>query len=517
MEKPTQQTGLSKRLITTIGSVIAALIVSIIILLAALTPWQKKGAVNPDATVTLPNYYMDGMVFQREKPISVKGTTDADTRLTVTLEDDEHSASATAIADNDGTFQIQLEALPAQLTPYTLTIRSGDTVLLTIDKTYIGDVFLAAGQSNMEANYHDYYANSSDAESNLGGNLTRANLPDTVNDTHIRFLVASHTASDQTNGSMKLPLRSYIDKSWLPATGDNAEYLGYLPQFFAKNLREQHPNVPVGIIQVAWNGTDITRHVSGGDIYNTHITPLQGFTIGGVLWYQGESDSFTDDLTYAYQSNLTLLINQYRAIFNDKKLPFFIVQLPRYNSGSEHWNIIQQAQAAVANTLDRVYLTVSIDTDRGTDRLIHPMGKEILAKRMAVQWGALLNDDVVPTSPQVQELTNDDDAVIVSFVRGSADELHIRIPRYSLTASVDNPSRPTTESSVDGFEAAGTDGVFHAATARIRGNTVIITCDDVSNIRQVRYYWKPDPDIDNLLYNANELPCGPFTISVPQQ
>ena len=88
---------------------------------------------------------------------------------------------------------------------------------------------------------------------------------------------------------------------WAPATGSDAQYLGYLPQLFAAQLRAKHPNVPVGIIQISWGGTGIALHMKGGSIYANHVIPLTGYRVAGVLWHQGEDDTATQATALRYE------------------------------------------------------------------------------------------------------------------------------------------------------------------------------------------------------------------------
>jgi sialate O-acetylesterase len=60
-----------------------------------------------------------------------------------------------------------------------------------------------------------------------------------------------------------------------------------------------------------------------------------------------------------------------------------------------------------------------------------------------------------------------------------------------------------------GFEVAGADGKFVAATAKIDGNTVVVTSDAVMEPRFVRYGWANSPQCN--LFNGEGLPASPFT------
>lgn len=101
---------------------------------------------------------------------------------------------------------------------------------------------------------------------------------------------ASGSNKSSANGlSVTLPLRSVSATKWAPATGSDAQ------------LRAKHPNVPVGIIQISWDGTGIALHMKGGSIYANHVIPLTGYRVAGVLWHQGEDDTATQATALRYE------------------------------------------------------------------------------------------------------------------------------------------------------------------------------------------------------------------------
>jgi sialate O-acetylesterase len=59
-----------------------------------------------------------------------------------------------------------------------------------------------------------------------------------------------------------------------------------------------------------------------------------------------------------------------------------------------------------------------------------------------------------------------------------------------------------------GFALAGEDKVFHPATAEIVGDSVVVSCANVSKPMAVRYGWKNFP-VCNLVNKAG-LPASPF-------
>lgn len=497
-------------------------------------------------TVKLPSYYLENMVFQRGKTLVVKGTATTSqrgkvvdpTQLITTISQGKKSASAQAKISKNGDFTCTLPKQKASLKPYSLTILYNETTLLTLKNVYVGDVFIAAGQSNMELNYSQYYEGSGNSYNFGGGLITTDDLPKQLSDNNVHF-VASANSSKGTD----FPLRDVNEQAgtWLEATADNSQHFSYLAQQFAMQLRAAHPNVPIGIIQTAWGGTPIRRHVQGGDIYANHIAPLEGFHVAGVLWYQGCNDSTNEATALAYESQMTLLINQYREVFDQDDLPFLYVQLARWPG----YQYTQNVRFAQLNTLSNaglrnasnVAMTVSLDTDKGTSTLIHPLGKDILGARMAAQYLAMSEGKTIPNGPLIAHAKHASDGTIVlSFQNGTATGLQAEKPNYSKTASatvpdydanpdatplngISNVATPTS-TPLQGFEIADDSGKWVSATTTIKGDQIVLSAADGSSncnaVTQVRYWWSGNPVISSLLYNDLGLPASPFIAVVEQ-
>lgn len=491
-------------------------------------------------SVQLPSYYMENMVFQRGKTLVVKGTAQTSqrgktvnpTQLVTTISQGKKSASAQAIISRNGDFTCTLPKQKASLKPYSLTILYNETTLLTLKNVYVGDVFIAAGQSNMELNYSQYYEGSGNSYNFGGGLITTDDLPKQLSDNNVHF-VASANSSKGTD----FPLRDVNEQAgtWLEATADNSQHFSYLAQQFAMQLRAAHPNVPIGIIQTAWGGTPIRRHVQGGDIYANHIAPLEGFHVAGVLWYQGCNDSTNEATALAYESQMTLLINQYREVFDQDDLPFLYVQLARW-PGYQYTQNVRFAQLSTLNNVglhnaSNVAMTVSLDTDKGTSTLIHPLGKDILGARMAAQYLAMSEGKAVPNGPLIAHAKHASDGMIVlSFQKGTATGLQAENPNYSKTAGATVPNYTAnsdatpldgianvatpTSASLQGFEIANDSGKWVSAAATIKGDQIVLSAADGSSnlnaVTQVRYWWSGNPAIPNLLYNDLGLPASPF-------
>lgn len=506
---------------------------------------QSTATAHTAATVDvqLPSYYMDNMVFQRDQPIVVKGNVSSTesnpidvSKLSATLTQGKTSESVKAKAAKNGSFTCTLSAQKASLNPYSLQVQYAGKTVLKLAKVYVGDVFVAAGQSNMELNYVQYYEN---ATYNFGnGLITTGDLPKPLVDDSVKFVIANHDVEDT---DFPLSAVNQSADAWLTADSTNSLHLSYLAQQFAMQLRAKHPNVPIGIIQTAWGGTPIRRHVQGGDIYANHIAPLKGFHVAGVLWYQGCDDANNYGTALQYESQMTTLINQYRNVFGRKDLPFLYVQLARWTNYQYTQNVREAQRTTLdnANLQDRsnVAMTVSLDTDKGTSALIHPLGKDILGARMAAQYLAMENGTKnavsVPNGPLIERARHTvDGKIALSFQIGTASGLKAMQPNYTKSASASAPDYtknskvtpldgisniviPTT-AALQGFEVANSSGQWVPANAIIRGNQVVLSAangtplDNLSVITQVRYLFSGNPKCASMLYNDFNLPASPF-------
>ena len=501
---------------------------------------------NSQVSVTLPSYYMENMVFQRNQPLVVKGTVksahaseqiDA-SKLSATLTQGKMTASATAKIAKNGSFTCTLNAQKASLKPYSLQVRYDSKIVTELAKVYVGDVFVAAGQSNMELNYAQYYEGNNNAYNFGKGLVKKTDLPKPLVDKNVKFVIADH---DVKNTDFPLANVNLNAGAWLNADSTNSLHLSYLTQQFALQLRAKHPNVPVGIIQTAWGGTPIRRHIRGGDIYANHIAPLKDFHVAGVLWYQGCDDAMNFSTATEYESQMTTLINQYRNVFGRKDLPFLYVQLARWTNYQYTQNVREAQRTTLdnANLQDRsnVAMTVSLDTDKGTSALIHPLGKDILGARMAAQYLAMENGTKnavsVPNGPLIERARHTvDGKIALSFQIGTASGLKAMQPNYTKSASASAPdytknSKATpldgisnivipTTAALQGFEVANSSGQWVPANAIIRGNQVVLSAangtplDNLSGITQVRYLFSGNPKCASMLYNDFNLPASPF-------
>ena len=223
-------------------------------------------------------------------------------------------------------------------------------------------------------------------------------------------------------------------------------------------------------------------------LFNGMVAPVTPYTIKGVIWYQGESNS-KRPFAPMYARLFPAMIADWRTQWHEGDFPFLFVQISSFNSnGTEVWPIIREAQRrslSVANT------AMAVTIDVGDPDNVHPADKQTVAARLALAARALAYGEAVEYSgPLFRQATPDGDAERVWFDHAA----HGLVARGA---------------ALQGFEIAGEDGQFVPATARIDGNTVVVTSAAVAAPKQVRYGWANAPEVN--LFNSDGLPASPFT------
>ena len=322
--------------------------------------------------------FSDGLIFQANKPVRVFGS-GAGT-VTVSI----GGKTATVVSSEDR-WLVELPSFDYG-GPYTLVANLNDTEE-TIEDVWFGDVYLAAGQSNMqlkldETNTSKEYYCSNDSLRlfstdrvfededyfHARDKWVRADKETVAHWTALGYLCAkfSHEKTGHKVGVITCYQGAAIVQSWLPKgilLGTPCEPAA---EEFSVDKRVQD--------YLAWN--------RDGNLYTAQFCTLVPFSMKAVLWYQGEGNTREPDGHY-YEGMLQMLIQQWRKDLQDEKLPFLVIQLADLfhpEVDRPLWCEVKQAQQNVANRLSDVYLVKCDDICENDN--IHPQTKLHLAQRM---------------------------------------------------------------------------------------------------------------------------------------
>ena len=496
--------------------------------------------VTAHAKVKMSTVFGNHMVLQRDVEIPVWGTADANETVTVTLGADK----ATATADVDGKWMLKLPKCPASETPVELVVSGKNTIIL--NDVLIGDVWLASGQSNMEMAFF-WNAPGKEAAKTINDPLIRMiKVPDMVKDTPQPMLTKGSWSACVQSGSIsyisQLPyyfaheLQQKLNipigiinsscsgtaiESWMSAETLAADPAGLeiqehwkqvLTDFPAKQKKYEDDKAAWEAAKAAAlaagtpfaakapgppSGAGSTQSPSG--LYHAMIYPLAPFALRGIVWYQGENNTRHSE---RYRTFLPALIKNWRALFAQGDLPFFWVQLPNYNMGTEYgdnWAGVREAQT-MALSVPNTGQVVTIDIGVGNE--IHPNNKAQIGHRLAlvVLVHAYGDKTVIDSGPIFDhaDLTSNPVRIYFTHIEGGLKQAA-------------PPEGNAAWTGINGFALAGEDKVFHPAEAKIDAatNTVLLGSSAVPKPVAVRYAWSNDPEKLSLV-NSADLPLAPF-------
>ena len=488
--------------------------------------------------------FTDHMVLQRDAALPFWGTAPAGEEVTVTL----GASSVSRFADAQGKWKITLPARAANAQPQSVTVSLNGQVKLTLNDVLLGDVWLCAGQSNMEFRCNQ--------ESSWATEQASATMP------HLRLFNMGYagqgifaSAYSAAIVARQTPEMFYNTTTWTASDAASVATFSAVGYFFGKEiLNSQH--VPVGLINMsvggspaeAWmrravlpaalttpnwtyNNTNLEPWCIGralvqlgsnfvtapGDdmgpnhsfkpafLWNSGPARLAPFAIRGVLWYQGESNALSH-LGEARVANpkwrldqhetlFPLLVNDWRSQWGQGNFPFLVCQLSSIsetNYDSDFWPGFRDYQRRATALLPNMGLAVTSDIGHASN--VHPTNKRDVGKRLA-RWAQ-------------------------RYTYGDANALPCPLPKTAVavgstvTLTFDHPGIAMSTSNGQppaGFEVAGADNNFQPATATLTGQTITVT-GTVGTPVKVRYAWQPF-STGNVV-NAGNLPLSTFQLSI---
>ena len=500
------------------------------LIVALLIGWLVTPAM-AQAPLRLPAIFSDHLVLQREKPIPVWGS--GEPEATVTVELLTHKVETRI--DDEGKWQIALPPLPAG-GPHALTVSTpGDT--LRLQDVYLGEVWLCAGQSNMEWPL----AQSTTAEETIAD----ANQP-LIRLYHLKKKHDTYSSPYTEEEMEQFGAGNFFERGrWEVSSPATAAPFSAVAYFFGRELYDSL-QVPIGLIQVAvggspaqswigaealaahpqlahlvdedsswlesriihpwlaerarqnWAGREETGEKLPGHpfaptyLYGSAIEPLAPYGIRGAIWYQGESNG-THPASYPALQNT--LIESWRARFGQGDFPFYFVQLPRISDRSR-WPEFRAAQAESLQ-LPNTGMVVTIDQGHPTD--VHPRQKQVIGERLADMALAETYDRNIPsTSPTLRSYK-------------------WQPTKHTITVTLDSAISGVPDRALftlRGYTQQGQqETVITPASISINENTIVLTYPEDFQPVTVKYAWLPYPK--NIIKNYTGLPLAPFKIELP--
>ncbi len=492
------------------------------------------------AELSVPHFFSDHMVLQRERAAAIWGKTDPGAEVTLSFK----GKSATAKATADGKWRAQIETGAADATGAALTISAGADKI-EIKDVLVGEVWFASGQSNM------YYTMNRSPE--YEGLIAESNHP------ALRMFNAPLVTAAENQDD--------IEGAWQASTPETVPGFSAVAFFFARKLHLDL-GIPIGVIKSAWGGKPVETFTSRealntlpgtkalvdamlkeeagydqakadaayamkldqwkatmaaekgksaeerkrlpkkpdapkrplltegrpGVLFAAMIHPFAGYTLRGAIWYQGEGNAKAGAVPY--DQTLPLMINDWRKRWNDE-FSFYYVQLAGYRAPStepgtpDPWALLQDRMRLVLGTTPKTGMAIINDVGEADD--IHPKNKKDPGERLA-RW-ALAKDydkELIYSGPLFKSSEVKGDAIRVTFDQAGAG------------------LKSRDGGALKRFEIAGADKVWKWAVAKIDGSdAVLVSSAEVKAPAAVRYAWASNPEGANLV-NSDDLPASVF-------
>lgn len=466
----------------------------------------------------LPLLFGENMVLQRNEPIKINGKANKMDTIVVKLNNNE---ATTTVATN-GSWNVILPKMEAG-GPYKLSISSKLSEAIQINKVYIGEVWLASGQSNMDFKVKAMNRAASVLKDSINNNVFLYSMDPKALD--------SNTYSEEEIKNCNAA--SYFKNSgWTNNDSNNLENFSAVAYAFAYNLQKEL-NIPIGIICNAIGGSPTQSWISRENmelqhetidllndsdlnpmvdswvskrkvlsfknfsqynikarhpydptfLFDAGIQPIKNYAIKGVIWYQGESNA---EQTTLHSKLFKMLVNDWRMQFKNPEMPFYYVQLSSINRPT--WGKFRDSQRKL---LTIPYTGMAVCSDIGHPTDVHPKEKWEVGKRLSsIALAKSYAKNIAYSGPLFDYANIIKDKIEVYF-------------KFS------DGLKTNDGKEVSDVQIAGDDRVFVTAKVKIEKNKLIIWANRIKNPRYVKYGYTPYTT-GNLI-NKYNLPASTFS------
>ena len=452
------------------------------------------------AQIKLPALFTDNMMLQQQMQAPIWGWGSKNEMLEISTSWDSKTYSVKA--DKYGKWQTKLSTPKAGGT-YNITIKQGMETK-TITNVLIGEVWLCAGQSNMEMPLKGFTGQPVKNGNDVVVRSTNNN---------IRFISVPRATV--------LEPQDDFEGQWAVASPRTTGNFSATAWYFGSLIQEVS-QVPVGLIEVSYGGSNVEAWMSQEmlkdfdnilpipkneaelkgapnrkptTLFNGMLSPVIGYGIKGGIWYQGESNY---ERPFQYKHLFKKMVSSWRGLWNQGEFPFYFVQIAPFDYSRFHPNdylekynsaYLREAQLQASKEISNSGMAVIMDV--GEKNNIHPVDKEKGGTRLA--YLALAKtygfEGFEYESPEFNAME----------IKGS-----------TVTVSFNNVPNGITSfgKEVNGFEVAGEDQKFYPAQAYVRGKSVVLTSARVEKPVAVRYLFKDFTEAE--IFSVGGLPMSSF-------
>lgn len=455
-------------------------------------------SVSTIAKVSLPALFSDNMVLQQNTKVKVWGWSEPKKDITVRVSWSGETFNTQA--DKKGNWSLYIPTSEAG-GPYEMVISDGEEE--TLSNILLGEVWLCAGQSNMEMPMKGFRG-----QPVKGSNL---DILKSSND-NIRFISVPR--------SKKTIPQDNFNGEWKSASPASIRDFSATAYYYARLLQEIL-DIPVGLVEVSYGGSCVEAWTSRENansfgetevpavkdsikldqrtptvLFNGMLHPVIGYTVQGAIWYQGESNYNNSEY---YAERFATMVKEWRDLWGQGDFPFYYMQIAPFDYSvfntpdtyKEKYNsaYLREAQLKALDLIPNANMAVALDL--GDKKSIHPMDKKTGGERLAYialaeQYG-VKGIGYLPPKVKGTEIVNS--TMVISF-----DNIPNGITSFGKEVTT--------------FEVAGEDEHFYPATAWVRSKSVVISSPRVKKPVAVRYAFKDY--VEAQLFSNEGIPVPSF-------
>ena len=502
------------------------------VLFAATAACVCAGAM---ATVSLPDLFGNHAIVQRDAATAVWGRAEPGEGVAVSL----GGVTASVTAGVDGWWFARLDTSKLADGPFTLEAKAKSGAAKSED-VLVGEVWLAAGQSNMEFTMKGGFGPIMDyaaREKACAGRPIRM------------FRAPKRSDSDPFKGDE--PIAHDAKGTWRVVSPANLASVTAVGYTFIDTLQKSIGGA-AGVVDVSWSGTRcwawmprarIDAHpelkaefarqsalIAKGEVkkvnkpvircWNNQFMPVSKMSCRGVIWYQGCCDSGLPDARHDYPRWFSYMVEEWRREMGKPELPFLYCQLAGWGPIESKPEAcpsranLREGQRRAQRFIPHSAMAVILDNSEYEihGRFKGPAGDRLAALALNRVYG---RRDVVCASPDYAGVKFDADAATVTFAtEGSPLKAGPIRESYTWNAKSNDVIRIVRRSSpaseLEGFTIRDGAGAWHWADAKIVApDTVKVWAAGAKNPTAVRYNMRSQ-GFGNL-YNAAGLPASCFT------
>ena len=460
------------------------------------------------SAIIVPDIFSTGMVLQQKAPIRlwVEGPEDAMVRFEL----DGQSKVASYV---DSRWSVEFPPRETSTKPISLKIFAGATLVRYIEDILVGEVWLASGQSNMHMRL-DMTLQGAQCLKLPADPLLRAFNVD------LRLM--------HKNGP--------LNTAWASSSNTTIGSWSAVGYYFSSRLRQSLKG-PVAIIHCSvgasftetwcspkllsrgypeweswWeknqNDPKLMLQNKPSLCYERLLKTVMPYNVRGVIWYQGEGNSGR----WAEQPRLFAdMVSEWRTAWHNPELPFYFVQLARYQPAQ--WHHFRNAQRLCWEQIPNTYMAVAVDLSKEFEipsaivdpqkkfHPIHPATKKPIGDRLAFAAEVLVYG---------QQLDHEYSGPRIKQALRKPEGLELRFD------FVGKGLKTTDGQELRGFYVAGPLEKYVKAHAKISGQQILLSGFDIDEPTYVRYGAEMDmgKDFEVNLVNMDGLPASPFTVKV---